>query len=307
MATPAQAGYGGEDQNPTAAAAAAAGEAAAGEGHGEEEQPVPPQRLKARALLEPIWVQILLFVCTFVALFSEDVRLLCAKGADPVFHAITVIVFVAFLVELAVNVYGFRGENWFYTALDGVATFSLILDFWFVQDAMAGTAIDPLVNQFQNATGPEESAVVDSLVLTRASRAARAGTKIGRLVKLTRLLRVGKMVSLASKARAKKDDAAEDEASDMSRRMAEIITGKVIVIVLVMLFLMPFLELETVDEFPEYGLDVLDTSARLETNVTKKQALIDDYLDQADLAGGTPPRVRSPLLPTSRASSQSLS
>ena len=116
------------------------------------------------------------------------------------------IVFVAFLVELAVNVYGFRGENWFYTALDGVATFSLILDFWFVQDAMAGTAIDPLVNQFQNATGPEESAVVDSLVLTRASRAARAGTKIGRLVKLTRLLRVGKMVSLASKARAKKDD-----------------------------------------------------------------------------------------------------
>jgi adenylate cyclase len=40
--------------------------------------------------------------------------------------------------------------------------------------------------------------------------------------------------------------------------MAEIITGKVIIIVLVMLFAMPFLEVDIVDDFPSYGLDVIE-------------------------------------------------
>merc|ERR1712054_444304 len=53
---------------------------------------------------------------------------------------------------------------------------------------------------------------------------------------------------------------ASSQASDMSRRMAEIITGKVIIIVLVMLFAMPFLEVEVSDDFPGYGLDVIELS-----------------------------------------------
>ena len=215
-------------------------------------------RAKARALLEIVPVQIFMLACTVVALFSEDVRLLVGKGADPVFHALTMFVFVAFVGELVLTIYVNQKENWFYTVLDFVATFSLILDMWFVQDAMASD-LDPLAPAaFVNSTiESSESQLANSLVLTRASRAARAGTKMGRLFKLTRLMRVGKMLKICSKMRSSDgDDSAQ--ASDMSRRMAEIITGKVIIIVLVMLFAMPFLEVDIVDDFPSYGLDVIE-------------------------------------------------
>eukprot|EP01043_Picozoa_sp_COSAG02_P040793 COSAG02_NODE_3327_length_6930_cov_9.191187_4_plen_620_part_00 len=203
-------------------------------------------------------MQIFMLVCTVVALFSEDTRLLVGKEADGFFHFLTVFVFVAFLVELALTIYVNQKENWFYTVLDFVATFSLILDLWFVQEAMAGD-VDPLAPvTFSNesATGGD-SQLADSLVLTRASRAARAGTKMGRLFKLTRLMRVGKLLKLCSKMRSSPDSDESTQATDMSRRMAEIITGKVIIIVLVMLFAMPFLELDVVDDFPSYGLDVI--------------------------------------------------
>ena len=216
-------------------------------------------RSAARAFLERVPVQIFMLVCTVVALFSEDIRLNLGKGADGFFHFLTAFVFVAFLFELALTIYVNQKENWFYTALDFVATFSLILDLWFVQEAMAGD-VDPLAAAtFTNATaagGTDQLA--ESLVLTRASRAARAGTKMGRLFKLTRLMRVGKMLKICAKMRSSPDADESTQATDMSRRMAEIITGKVIIIVLVMLFAMPFLEVDVVDDFPSYGLDVIE-------------------------------------------------
>ena len=259
----AQAGYGGD-----APVASTAVELTPADAEEEEENPDEvfdehatdsEMRRKARDLLEVVPVQIFMLVCTVVALFSEDTRVLLGKGADPLFHALTMFVFVAFVAELALTIYVNQKENWFYTFLDFVATFSLILDMWFVQAAMASD-IDPLApTTFQNITsGADDSALADSLVLTRASRAARAGTKMGRLFKLTRLMRVGKMFKICAKMSNNKEKDDSAEASDMSRRMAEIITGKVIIIVLVMLFAMPFLEVEVVDDFPAYGLDVIE-------------------------------------------------
>ena len=261
MASAAQAGYGGD----ATVASTAAVELTPAEGEDpdevyDEHATDSESRRKARDLLEVVPVQIFMLVCTVIALFSEDTRVLLGKGADPLFHALTMFVFVAFVVELGLTIFVNRKENWFYTFLDFVATFSLILDMWFVQAAMASDA-DPLApTSFMNVTAAGDSALADSLVLTRASRAARAGTKMGRLFKLTRLMRVGKMFKICAKFSKSKEKDDSVEASDMSRRMAEIITGKVIIIVLVMLFAMPFLEVDVVDAFPSYGLDVIEMS-----------------------------------------------
>ena len=255
---------------------------------------------KVRKLLDTSVVQVTLIVATFLALFSEDVRLLMEKGADPPMHALTIVVFVLFAAELGCTLYINKQQNCkppffdnrFYTFLDFVATASLIMDFWFVQEAMRGDP-EPVTEISADTPGVEDNAV-----LTRASRAARAGTKIGRLLKLTRLMRVSKLVSLCSKSK-KKEEQTEEQPSDMGRRMAEIITGKVILIVLVMLFAMPYLEQGTVDDFPSYGLDVVEMSSNLSSNSptnildmpSARDAAI-TYAKQKDSSAGRVIRVR---------------
>lgn len=262
MASAAQAGYGGGGQpaDTSSVTLKPAADANEEENDGYDEHASDSElQASARAFLERVPVQIFMLLCTVVALFSEDVRLLVGKGADPVFHFMTAFVFLAFLVELVLTIYVNRKENWFYTFLDFVATFSLILDLWFVQDAMESD-VDPLAEATYTNTTATDGAdqLADTLVLTRASRAARAGTKMGRLFKLTRLMRVGKMFKICAKMRSSNDAEEASQATDMSRRMAEIITGKVIIIVLVMLFAMPFLEVDVTNDFPNYGLDVIE-------------------------------------------------
>jgi hypothetical protein len=142
-------------------------------------------------------------------------------------------------------------DNWFYTMLDAIATLSLIFDFWFVQEALKD---EKSVTVETDVSG--EAAAADPTV-ARASRAARAGTRIGRLLKLTRLLRVSKILRMCAKSRVGVKDMGEAQPTDMARKMAETVTGKVIMIVLVMLFVLPFLEPEVSDEFPTLGLNTV--------------------------------------------------
>jgi hypothetical protein len=257
--------------------------------HGTAATAAPTTKEKMQTLLNTGAVQITLIVSTFVPLFSEDVRLLMGQGADPPMYAVIVIVFVLFSAKLAYTIYINKREkcgppfldNKFYTFLDFVATASLIMDFWFVQEAMAA---DLLADHVADPVESDTPRVEDNAVLTHASRAARAGTKIGRLLKLTRLMRISKLVSLCSKTKAV-DESELEQPSDMSRRMAEIITGKVILIVLVMLFAMPYLENETIDAFPSYGLTIVELPSNLSSssgtlNLAASQAAALKYVNQ---------------------------
>lgn len=171
-----------------------------------------------------------------------------------------------------------------------IATLSLVADFWFVQNAL---------REANNAAAEADEAggatVEESAVLTRASRAARAGTKIGRLLKLTRLMRVSKVVKLCG--RGSKDQGSSEQPSDMARRMAETITGRVIMIVLVMLFCMPYLEQVQLDHFPSYGLDSVEladgnvTAGMANGNTQPLTAAAHDYVNFARGESGEPDRV----------------
>ena len=132
--------------------------------HGTAATVAPTTKEKMQMLLNTEAVQITLIVSTFVALFSEDVRLLMGQGADPPMYAVIVIVFVLFSAKLAYTIYINKREkcgppfldNKFYTFLDFVATASLIMDFWFVQEAMAADLLADHVADLVESDTPRE-------------------------------------------------------------------------------------------------------------------------------------------------------
>lgn len=185
-----------------------------------------------------------LIIATILALYMEDLRHLLPIGADPVFHALLMIVFVIFLVEFILTLYIQGCEESFYLVLDFFAMISLIPSMFFWED---------LMSEIMNNNTAE------SLGLVRASRAARAGSRIGRMMRMTKVLKqCTKSCQRRSRTQDGEVDADRDESMDMGRKMSDMITRKVIVIVFVMLLVMPWLEAAVSDEFPVYGLDMCE-------------------------------------------------
>ena len=165
-------------------------------------------RESCRSVLALKPVDGLILLCTLLALFSEDARLLTPPTADPPFHTFTAMVFVVFSLEFCCMLYislggGALRASWFQLALDCIATLSLIPDLWFIQQALSSEGD----GGGSGGIGGEELCEVmrgggqETLTLVRASRAARAGVKVGRLVKLTRLIRVAKIFGRCGKQR----------------------------------------------------------------------------------------------------------
>ena len=202
-------------------------------------------------------ISALVLACTMFAMFSEDIRLLSPPTTDTPFHVFTAIAFLIFTVELIFTIYINGSDKWFYTFLDFVATLSLIPDLWFFQAVMHSSSCDEMYS----------NGARDALVLVRASRAARSGIRLGRLVKLTRLIRITRLVKLMRCRKYAHDGksitSAREVAGDMSQKMSEIITLKVIMIVLIMNFTMPFMEITIVDTLPEQGLGVIQSTPPL--------------------------------------------
>lgn len=148
-----------------------------------------------------------------------------------------VFMFLAFISEWIAFIFckpKFLGSFFFY--LDGVATFSLILD------------ILPLLSP----AGKPETGNMGSMA--RAGRAARIGTRTGRLVRLFRLFRLFKLFKLAKKASGEEEvdlsaEATEaPEPSAVGTKLGELTTNKVVLGVMAMLLVIPFLEAADPDQ-----------------------------------------------------------
>jgi hypothetical protein len=213
------------------------------------------------AIVEHRFSQVLTMLLTFYALFADDIKLATTHTeADFGFDIATIFAFSVFCLELVLQCIGIPNYiGGFYFYLDFISTASLVLDISFID-------IDALFGQ--------DGDYADD---ARASRGARAGTRVGRITRLVRLIRLVRIFKLwkqvenrneAARKNAQmkeleslnetavmggasvevKDPAAESE-TRVGKKLMEMTTRRVILIVLVMLLATPFLTADAGEAF----------------------------------------------------------
>ncbi|EER12044.1 hypothetical protein Pmar_PMAR019150 [Perkinsus marinus ATCC 50983] len=193
-------------------------------------------------------------VTTIYALFGDDIRVSStSQSADNIFDIFTTISLFIFTIEITAASIGKKGYLWsFFFFLDLLSTASLLLDLTFFAE-----------NFFENSgdTG-----------VTRVGRASRAGSRAARVVRMIRLIRLLRIVKLYKVALGRKKEEKKMEIlekndkkrtstqSDLSsveekgdenfrdesrvgKKLSELTTRKVILLVLAMLFVLPQFEI----------------------------------------------------------------
>lgn len=214
---------------------------------------------------------IFMTIVTLYALFGDDLRILLSpKSGDPIFWGFSVAAMSLFLIELVLA--SFAQKDYFlgfYFWLDLIATVSLITDIGWIYNEMVGGG-DISANNASQASS-----------LARAGRGARVGTRAGRIVRLVRLIRIVKLYKNAHKAlekntgidsdeitaeelqqiHAKNDSEKEvEKESYVGQKLSDLTTRRVITIVLIMMFSVPILSLDTYIEEPTsfvWGLQLI--------------------------------------------------
>mmetsp|Transcript_76970 Transcript_76970/g.120298 ORF Transcript_76970/g.120298 Transcript_76970/m.120298 type:complete len:963 (+) Transcript_76970:85-2973(+) len=209
---------------------------------------------------------------TIYALFGDDMRLLfTSKPADDIFDIVTIVAMSVFGLEIIF----FSGGKpdylfGFFFWLDIISTVTLVLDITTINEELFG---DSISKASDNAGSPSGDAG-DSAEAARAARMSRAGTKAGRVVRLIRLLRLMKMLKVFSKKDASNqyhnypgDDWDEDDdeehnvqESAVSKKLSEMTTRRVIILVLTIMLSLPFFK-------PDFFLNILDTTGQYGMNV----------------------------------------
>jgi len=197
---------------------------------------------------------------TLYALVGDDFRLLATELPwDMVFNGITLVCLAHFTTETTCSCIGrkdyFLG---FFFWLDVISTASLVLDLTWVSDYLLGNGED-----------------LDRL---RSGKSARAGARLGRVVRVIRLVRILKLYKQLLEARARQrarqrakergqteddDDWLDDDdtpnmdsghvhmkESRVGKKLSDLTTRKVIMLVLAMLLVLPFLRMDTGEQNP---------------------------------------------------------
>lgn len=238
-------------------------------------------------------------ILTIYALFGDDIRLLLtSKPADGIFDAITITSMVVFGVEILVCSFGkyeyFLG---FFFFLDVLSTCTLLLDITTIAEDLFGDTVSRDNDEEQQAGS---AGADDSAEAARAARMSRAGTKAGRVVRLIRLMRLIRLYKTFKKSKVSYqapgdnwdeddyDDQKVEKESDVSKKLSEMTTRRVIILVLTIMLGLPFFQPEMyradLDSSAQYGVnilyrrlheDLLDYNLLVDPNGPQRQAYID--------------------------------
>lgn len=245
--------------------------------------PRPTRMMKlarlARKLVDHTYFIIGTTVLTIYALVGDDFKLMLTnKPADAAFDVITGLAFAVFSIELVFSCIG-KDDYWmsFFFWLDAVSTITLILDVSSVNESLLSVS---------SGGGTEQ---------LRSGRTARLGARAGRVVRVIRLVRILKLYKAVYEAKQKaslqgedgddwlgNDDDDQEQApvglqeSRVGKKLSELTTRKVIILVLTMLIVLPFLRTETGKEVPPsatYGADdVWETYSEWRNDTSSEQA-----------------------------------
>mmetsp|Transcript_24063 Transcript_24063/g.74800 ORF Transcript_24063/g.74800 Transcript_24063/m.74800 type:complete len:943 (-) Transcript_24063:56-2884(-) len=216
---------------------------------------------------------VLTTVLTLYALFGDDMRLLFTeKPSDPIFDGVTVACIVIFAIEILACSVGKAGYFLgFFFWLDLASTMTLLVDITPVAERLLGDSISNADGDSTSTSG--RSAGGDSAEAARAARMSRAGTKAGGVVRLIRLVRLLRLVrnyrkdALAESrpgfewGEGGEEDQDVAKESAVSKKLSEMTTRRVIMLVLVIMLLLPFFQPSVyTDKLPssaQYGINVL--------------------------------------------------
>jgi len=231
-------------------------------------------------------VSIVTALLTIYALLGDDLRLYATdKTADDNFNTATLVCMSIFGVEIFINVVGQNGYLFgFFFTLDVLSTITLLLDVTWVSEELFGDSIS-VAEQYAEGQGAPMPASGspgsggNSADAARAARMSRAGTKAGRVVRLLRLVRLIRLVkfynrsSQASKSDANDgnnvapgveweddDDDGPRQESAVSKKLSEMTTRRVTMLVLVIMLSLPFFQ-------PTMYNDKLPSSAQYGANM----------------------------------------
>lgn len=218
-------------------------------------------------------------ILTLYALFGDDMRLcLTERPADAIFDSVTLACMFFFCTEILVCSIGQGGYLLgFFFFLDIISTLTLVLDITYVAEWLFGDSVSQNSDAQQSSGGGETGD--NSAEAARAARMSRAGTKAGRVVRLIRLMRLIRLVKVLKKRSDKQADVLREAApgisqiwddddmavnrneSAVSKKLSEMTTRRVVILVLSILLMLPFFEAsmykDALNTSSQYGIDSL--------------------------------------------------
>jgi len=214
------------------------------------------------------WFSVFMILVTGWTMISEDLRLLAPKAIDPLFFVIIIICIIIFVTDIAMS-FKFKKDYYpsTYFIVDIVVTLTVvILDIGWIWYGMLG------VNElaYDDATGAYETAMKDEGI-GEGTRVAR----IARIIRLFRLIRIFKMYRHShayitfvkdqkyetAEERLKRKVKGEQEESKVGKKLSDLTTRRVLILVILMLLFVPIFTITTYKEentYFSYGLDIVE-------------------------------------------------
>ncbi|OMJ90780.1 hypothetical protein SteCoe_6759 [Stentor coeruleus] len=193
--------------------------------------------------LESKGITVLMTIITIYSLYGDDIRIsFTSKNSDIIFFSLATVCCFLFLLEIFMMFYAKKHYRWsFYFWLDILATISLIPDIGWLWESIVGI----------NMSGGN----LKTKKVQNAIKASRLGTRTSKVVRFIRMFRLFRIVKLYKNAQMLKgnEDFEEEEADDYEKdnsgqamyvgeKLSELVTKRVISIVLVMLMILPLFD-----------------------------------------------------------------
>lgn len=216
-------------------------------------------------LLDSNVILIVMLIVTLYTLFSDDIRVSSfSVYDDTVFFGLSCCALSFFGLELILSFIVKKEYRWsFYFWLDLIATISIVPDIDWLWYPIVGIGSNSSnVNQIKNAG--------------KSSRAGTRATRVIRIVRLVRLMRIAKLYKHTKRAvKSNSLDQIQDadelqipRESRVGKKLSEIITKRVIILVMMILILIPLFDLDlfTTSTFSwDYGLQAIDAYSKIST------------------------------------------
>eukprot|EP00924_Labyrinthula_sp_SR-Ha-C_P008807 augustus_masked-scaffold_2-processed-gene-3.35-mRNA-1 protein AED:1.00 eAED:1.00 QI:0/-1/0/0/-1/1/1/0/722 len=228
-------------------------------------------------------------IATLVALFGSDVATAFLSpsmygGLGTLYLAILFF----FFFEMAVKAYAEdRYFLSFYFFMDLLGTISIIADI----TPNIGLLINDIEDTNMNTTLTDISEE-DRLDVLRAGRLVRTGARTTRVLRLLRVLRFARLLRalrlvnifrLYYANRTLKQMKSEEEVpSKLGLSLADLLGRRNVIMILVIVFALPQLEVQIVDKSLEQGINILANPARWKNNVTRPIGAELKYLVERD-------------------------
>ena len=131
------------------------------------------------------YVTIFISLITLIVLYVDDIRIIFLDMSfDFYVDIFLVFCMLVFITEIIIQSYSLKDYLWsFFFWLDMLSILSMPLELYFVIQFISGNSEDALLQT-------DDASVVASL----GGRASRIGTKVGRYIKLIKIVKIGKFV-----------------------------------------------------------------------------------------------------------------